>query len=1087
MTVLNKNIPLASITEAEELILNQVAVYSTVDSAVPQSSLYSEDYEAYYALLGLYTLNFGNTLFNTIINIIPDIYADSLVSARLYLYSFDNSNVTISFLATDAGDLSFDSFAYNDIIDNIDEEEDIVTQNIGQSANIDITSIISPYITSRDSVISIYLIPDQDTTNSLDINLQTSYLSLSYNAVPPFAPTDIAVEPGFKQLFIAWTPPTDNGGDNIIEYQVEYTTYIDGSYGQWIVAGTTDQLSFTIDNLTNNTEYVLRVAAINGAGLGAYSDVSVPEYPRPGLAPRTSNTFNDSNYTRIRLRRDSANNWSGINPILGLGEAGYESDTRLLKIGDNNTSWNDLEYIKADYSDIVHPDPPTINLTIGDSATNQDSPRVICNLSENEKLNIVANNGIDLTYNPGYNSLVFSLDQIFTPFNSGILYSPNTRGRPGSVYYDDRYVYMCVSPNQWKRIPLETRSWFPPDTIAISNNSGLYPSVTNVYFSGSNTIFTSDGDPYPAKASHNLTNDGVTLRSDFFNNYRISDQNYSFTFRYRGGSNTSAPQPAFSGFNGVFANGVLLSSPGAGSEAVGSFPAPSGFHYNRTFFGTYFKIDDCGGYVNFDRKYAYYDGRFLNRCWDDPKVYNSNIYYSGQNFNGDHYRYEDGHSKILGFAFDGYPIYGPFGYTDSETPESGVSLMRSSYVAKDDDSHRPEEWKYDNSITVEDTSYNLTAGAFIEDFEYMEGSGLLDQYNGRYAVTPEYPEGTYAYYMTFTSPGMLIPAYPYVIGNYTKQQKIKQDIVPSLTPLTVDGYFPLFTGAAAAENYGLLNGGDGTYSVVVINNETYYLPNGVFSTGPSTPTDITLSENRISEKATINAIIGTFSTEDADQDDIHTYRLVAGDGDEDNANFSIYNNELRVNTILSNNVQSTHSIRVRTIDQTNRFFEKIFIIEVLTGTTLTSLNITSEINYLIAGVDSNTFGVTTQGTANDLEYTWSVFGSPYIQYSSVNASTLSVSGVNIADRMDETININLAVKSLSAFTTLYSNTSFLLDYYESPVCINGYYPLYASPTDANRDPDGDGTSHLHTVGGIAYWMPNGLPEHYHGTFDCDSL
>ena len=54
---------------------------------------------------------------------------------------------------------------------------------------------------------------------------------------------------------------------------------------------------------------------------------------------------------------------------------------------------------------------------------------------------------------------------------------------------------------------------------------------------------------------------------------------------------------------------------------------------------------------------------------------------------------------------------------------------------------------------------------------------------------------------------------------------------------------------------------------MVLGNQ-YYRPNGVSNiTNPATPTDITLSENRISEKATINAIIGTFSTTDANLDD----------------------------------------------------------------------------------------------------------------------------------------------------------------------------------------------------------------------------
>ena len=54
--------------------------------------------------------------------------------------------------------------------------------------------------------------------------------------------------------------------------------------------------------------------------------------------------------------------------------------------------------------------------------------------------------------------------------------------------------------------------------------------------------------------------------------------------------------------------------------------------------------------------------------------------------------------------------------------------MTSSYVAKTGDSHRPDNWKYTNSI-LSTTSHNLTAGAFVEDFDYTEGSGILDQDN----------------------------------------------------------------------------------------------------------------------------------------------------------------------------------------------------------------------------------------------------------------------------------------------------------------------------------------------------------------------
>lgn len=48
---------------------------------------------------------------------------------------------------------------------------------------------------------------------------------------------------------------------------------------------------------------------------------------------------------RIKLRRDTAAAWAAANPVLLAGEAGYETDTRLLKIGNGVSAWNSLSYI----------------------------------------------------------------------------------------------------------------------------------------------------------------------------------------------------------------------------------------------------------------------------------------------------------------------------------------------------------------------------------------------------------------------------------------------------------------------------------------------------------------------------------------------------------------------------------------------------------------------------------------------------------------------------------------------------------------------------------------------------------------------
>lgn len=49
--------------------------------------------------------------------------------------------------------------------------------------------------------------------------------------------------------------------------------------------------------------------------------------------------------TSIRIRRDTAANWTSANPTLNSGELGLETDTGLVKIGDNSTAWTSLPYV----------------------------------------------------------------------------------------------------------------------------------------------------------------------------------------------------------------------------------------------------------------------------------------------------------------------------------------------------------------------------------------------------------------------------------------------------------------------------------------------------------------------------------------------------------------------------------------------------------------------------------------------------------------------------------------------------------------------------------------------------------------------
>ena len=51
--------------------------------------------------------------------------------------------------------------------------------------------------------------------------------------------------------------------------------------------------------------------------------------------------------TQIKLRRDTAANFTSKNPVLGVGEPAYETDTKKLKIGDGTTAYTQLEYFSA--------------------------------------------------------------------------------------------------------------------------------------------------------------------------------------------------------------------------------------------------------------------------------------------------------------------------------------------------------------------------------------------------------------------------------------------------------------------------------------------------------------------------------------------------------------------------------------------------------------------------------------------------------------------------------------------------------------------------------------------------------------------
>jgi hypothetical protein len=119
------------------------------------------------------------------------------------------------------------------------------------------------------------------------------------------------------------------------------------------------------------------------------------------------------------------------------------------------------------------------------------------------------------------------------------------------------------------------------------------------------------------------------------------------------------------------------------------------------------------------------------------------------------------HSPIIGWAYDGNPIYGPYGYSDPEDATTPIKILEPGYV--------------EDSSSIINRPSNFGPGFFVEDYKFI-GSKDLDDHNGRFCVTPEFPNGTYAYFVGIKTDSLnnLIPTFPYFIGD-TYRSKVIDD------------------------------------------------------------------------------------------------------------------------------------------------------------------------------------------------------------------------------------------------------------------------------------------------------------------------
>ena len=232
--------------------------------------------------------------------------------------------------------------------------------------------------------------------------------------------------------------------------------------------------------------------------------------------------------------------------------------------------------------------------------------------------------------------------------------------------------------------------------------------------------------------------------------------------------NTGTPTATPLGSIGLWSNGVQM------------FNAEDGFHWNSSTSSW-----AMGPGTSWNRNALIFEGASFDSCLGHPAP--GGVYHNHVN---PKCLYNDAdsthHSPIIGYAFDGYPIYGAYGYADTSSIGGTVKRIRTSYSLNTDTAR----------VGGPHPISTYPMGDCVDDYIYTAGYGDLDAHNGRWCHTPEYPSGTYAYFVAIDS--NLNPVYPLIIG--PTYYGIVGSTSVHVTPAGTDTTYNATTGVAQLQN-----------------------------------------------------------------------------------------------------------------------------------------------------------------------------------------------------------------------------------------------------------------------------------------------
>ena len=293
--------------------------------------------------------------------------------------------------------------------------------------------------------------------------------------------------------------------------------------------------------------------------------------------------------------------------------------------------------------------------------------------------------------------------------------------------------------------PRVQSSWFGPFNVDVWIDPELMVQDVNDLILIKSGKFVEDPlSPTAYNVESVLYSTGVSGHV-YINTPSVPDHNYdpasyqsrlSTRFKFKNKDNANKSEeisyPATSigsGVIGVFHNGVFAASPVGGT----SYNNSGEWLVDTVYVNG---LDQCNGEIGVEpnlNTYGIYNYKAGPTCLIDDV-------YDDQN-----------HSSLLGYAKDGFPIYGPYGYTQAFNSTSPIKRMETSY-----------RLKQVASRVLGPSFSGAPSGVYVDDYEHVNNLGDLDDHNGRTCSTPEYPNGTYAYFTTLDSG--LKPVYPYIVG-----------------------------------------------------------------------------------------------------------------------------------------------------------------------------------------------------------------------------------------------------------------------------------------------------------------------------------